>query len=109
MFKILVYYIDEDAMHKYIESFLSAESVVRIERKCNITTFEGPHVEITCIHCPRISVSEHGRRAHITAVQEELTWSDDWPKIRDYIIRPMVLTQIDIQVFDGITREEDAA
>lgn len=108
MFQILVYYRDEDTMQQYIRPFLYTDRIVRIRRDGNITVYEGLHTLITCVRGLR-EISARGRKAHIIAVQEELTWSESWPETRDCIIRPAIISPIDVQVFDGITREEDAA
>lgn len=47
-----------------------------------------------------------GYKAHIIGVQEDLTWKENWPELRDCILRPMLMSPIDIQIFDGVSRAE---
>lgn len=57
------------------------------------------HVRIRCVR--GLSHYARGYRAHIVAVQEDLTWREDWNEIRDCVLRPTLFSPIDIQIFDG--------
>lgn len=105
MFRILVFYRDEEALRRYFSKF-SFVSDQNIEN--NISDdhrkYHGSFFEITCVKGLRESFQ--GLRADLIAVQEELTWQDHWPELRDSILKPMVCTPIPIQIFDGISYEE---
>ena len=46
-------------------------------------------------------MSMYGIRTHILAIQEELTWIEDYDKICKTIFMPFILSPIPTQVFDG--------
>lgn len=100
--KIVLFYQDEDAMLKYVLQFYGMRYVLHYKTHSE-WLFEDEHFSIFCIR--GLSVSE-SRKAHIVGVQEELTWKENWPELRDYILRPMLMSPIDIQVFDGISPED---
>lgn len=108
MFRILIFYKSDEAAERYLNSFRYMPRVEYCTRSHDSTVWRGDGVEIVAL---KRSVSERARGmvAHIIAVQEELTWCEDWEKIRDCILRPMLATPIDIQIFDGDIRDEQEA
>lgn len=99
MFKILIFYKSISAVKNYLEMFRNMPLMV-FEETRNGFTFNGEKVNIKGVR---------GYRAHIIAVQEELTWAEDWNEVRDRIVYPMLQTPIDIQIFDGDYPDEQAA
>lgn len=108
MFKILIFYKSISAVKNYLKMFRNMPLMI-FEETRNGFTFNGEKVSIKGVRCAKISDQHRGHRAHIIAVQEELTWAEDWNKVRDCIIYPMLQTPIDIQIFDGDYPNEQAA
>lgn len=108
MFKILIFYKSISAVKNYLEMFRNMPLMV-FEETRNSFTFNGEKVNIKGVRCAKISDQYRGYRAHIIAVQEELTWAEDWNEVRDRIVYPMLQTPIDIQIFDGDYPDEQAA
>jgi len=108
MFKILIFYKSISAVKNYLEMFRNMPLMI-FEETRNGFTFSGEKICVKGIRCGKISDQHRGHRAHIIAVQEELTWAEDWNEVRDYIVYPMLQTPIDIQIFDGDYPDEQAA
>ena len=100
--KIVLFYQDEDAMLKYVLQFYGMRHALHYKTHSE-WLFEDEHFSIFCVR--GISVGK-SRKAHIVGVQEDLTWGDNWPRLRDCVLRPMLLSPIDIQIFDGVSRAE---
>lgn len=112
MFQILIFYRDDEALDNYLRHF----------RFLNFHNGGDWHVEKRILHygreyrgsffnvvcCRGLSDHARGRKAHFVAVQEELTWKEDWPELRDCVVRPMVASPIPIHVFDSISYYEAA-
>lgn len=100
-FKILVFFKDEDALKQYIERFpnLVEEQFLKMRTR-NERLYDNGHIELRCIK--GLSENFHGCRAHVAAVQEDLTWRDNWHEIRKCILEPMLISPIPVQVFDGV-------
>lgn len=105
MFRILIYYKDEDALLNYLHKYgcLADE---RFLKKCsrNERLYEADGVMLRCIK--GIAESSRGCKAHVVAVQEELTWGVNWDEILDCIIKPQIISPIPVQIFDGICPED---
>lgn len=110
MFKFLIIYKSVDALNRYMRRFRfnGTEKLNGMQTKDELICIVGNDaMEIRCI--PYMNYDLRGRRAHFIAVQEELTWRDDWEQIRDNILRPILLSPIDIQIFDGDYADAQAA
>ncbi|MCM1222428.1 MAG: hypothetical protein NC548_48965 [Lachnospiraceae bacterium] len=101
--RIILFYKDVSALFNYLCQFRKWNPNETVKMK-NEWRYESDGFSILC----RKGLSENfrGYRADIICVQEELTWGDEWPGIRDCILRPMLTSPIDIQVFDGVSKEE---
>ena len=105
-FKILVFYSDAEALKEYLQKFYELRSelypavVKKMQREVSIET---ECFYIRCIKCHNFSDSFRGFKAHLIAIQEELTWYENWHQIKNCIIEPMRMSPIDIQIFDGIS------
>ena len=52
--------------------------------------------------CNGASENARGYKAHIIAVQEDLTWRNDWNEIEDCVLKHILVSPIHVQVFDGV-------
>lgn len=100
-----MFYKTEEALKRYLSRFyIQEENNNPIRKTKNELIFETDHI---IFHCMKgLGVNARGRKAHLISVQEDLTWQDKWPEIRDCILNPVRMSPIDIQVFDGITSED---
>lgn len=101
--KIILFYKDEDALLNYLLRFRCIEPEA-INKRHNEWRYDNDGFSICCIR--GLSENARGHKADIVCIQEELTWKENWPDLRDCILRPMLLSPIDIQVFDGISPED---
>ena len=85
MFKILILYKSISAVKNYLEMFRNMPLMV-FEETRNGFTFSGEKINIKGVRCTKISDQYRGYRAHIIAVQEELTWAENWNEVRDRIV-----------------------
>ena len=89
-------------MERYIDYFLPSIGRKNIVFKCGRErVYEAEHIIIHCIRRNHLGSDLRGRRSHIVAVQEELTWIEDWHDIKTTFIAPLINSPIDIQIFDG--------
>lgn len=110
MFKFLIIYKSVDALNRYMRQFRfdGTEKINGMQTANEMICIVGNDaMEIRCI--PYMNAGLRGRKAHLIAIQEELTWRDDWEEIRDNILRPILLSPIDIQIFDGDYADAQAA
>lgn len=102
-----MFYKTEEALKQYLSRFYIPEEYNNpILKTKNGLIFETDHIIFRCMK--GLGVNARGHKAHLISVQEDLTWQDKWPEIRDCILNPMRMSPIDIQIFDGITPEETA-
>ena len=106
-FTIHIFYKTDEALENFVGRLLLFNmygNLQKLRANKNNRLYETDHV---IIHCTRgISPSARGYKAHLIAVQEELTWQEQWPEIRDCVLKPMIMSPFDIQIFDGITYED---
>lgn len=102
-FEILLFYKDESAVTKYLSAFRFLD-LKPIRCSYNEMVFGNQNMRIRCIR--GLSQNIRGYKAHIIGIQEELTWRENWPEIRDCVLRPTLMSPIDIQIFDGVSKEE---
>ena len=101
-----MFYSDAEALKEYLQKFYELRSelypavVKKTQREVSIET---ECFYIRCIKCHNFSDSFRGFKAHLIAIQEELTWDENWHQIKNCIIEPMRMSPIDIQIFDGIS------
>lgn len=105
IFDILIFYHSEDALDAYLQQFTRYNKPA-ITQTLNRRIYIVPGCRIECIKNP--SDYTIRRRVHFIAVQEELTWDENWPVIKNEVLKPLLLTPIPIQVFDGISRENNS-
>ena len=105
MFRILIYYKDEVALNNYLDKYgcLTSKQFLK-KRSCNERLYESDGVILRCIK--GISEGSRGCKAHLVAVQEELTWGVNWDEILGCIIKPQIISPIPVQIFDGICPED---
>lgn len=104
-FKILVFYKTDDALEQYINRFRAMSQSCMQRKAMNEQFYDCGEVHIQCVR----GVSERckGYKADFIAVQEELTWRNDWEDIRDCILYPALAgSPIPIQIFDGISEDK---
>ena len=77
MFKILIFYKSISAVKNYLKMFRNMPLMI-FEETRNGFTFNGEKVSVKGVRCAKISDQHRGHWAHIIAVQEELTWAEDW-------------------------------
>lgn len=98
-----MFYKAEEALERYLSCFYISKPE-KIRKTKNGLDFETEHMSF---HCTKfLNENVRGYKEHLIAVQEDLTWQKEWPQIRDNILAPMLMSPIDIQIFDGITPEE---
>ena len=104
IFKILVFYQTDEALDRYLSQFKIGACDLEaylMKKTRNDRLYTTGHMEILCKRGSNESYK--GYRAHFVAVQEELTWADNWDVLQQQVIRPFMLTPIPIHIFDGIT------
>ena len=101
-FRILILYKSEEALHKYLKRFNSilTEPDLTIKKCSHSEVYSTSYTEIICLKRTNL-MSMYGIRTHILAIQEELTWIEDYDKICKTIFMPFILSPIPTQVFDG--------
>lgn len=95
----MIYYYDETSLQQYLNWFRYIDDEAKVTKRHNEWLYEGKHIVIRCIH--GINESSRGLRAHFVAVQEELTWREDWTEIKNCIITPLLRSPFDIQIFES--------
>lgn len=98
-FQILIYYYDDTSLQQYLKWFRYIDETAKVTKCRNEWLYESEHFIIRCIR--GVNESSRGLRAHFVAVQEELTWRENWNEIKNCILSPMLLSPIDIQIFDS--------
>lgn len=104
IFKILVFYKTEEALDQYLSHFRILNYIPQKYSRINERMYENEYYQIQCIR--GIPERARGCRADIIAVQEDLTWTDHWDDICHGILGRMLTSPIDIQIFDGIDKED---
>lgn len=100
-FKILVFFKDEEALDQYIKLYYGiAEEQFLKMRSQRERIYDNGHTELRCVR--GLSENARSNKAHIIAVQEDLTWRDNWHEIRRCILEPCRMSPIPVQVFDGV-------
>lgn len=101
-FKILVFFKDEEALDQYIKMYygIAVEQFLKVQSK-NERLYDNGHTELRCIN-RSVSENARGYKAHIIAVQEDLTWGENWHDIRKHVLQPCLMSPIPVQVFDGV-------
>ena len=101
-FKILVFFKDEEALDQYIKLYygVAAEQFLKRQSK-NERLYDNGCTELLCVN-RGVSDNARGRKAHIIAVQEELTWQENWHDIRKCVLEPCLMSPIPVQIFDGV-------
>lgn len=110
MFRILIFYKDDAALDNYLNLFRFLNSGSgHMEKRImyNRREYIGSFFHVVC--CRGLSENARGYKAHFIAIQEDLTWKENWPGIRDYILRPMIASPIPIHVFSSMSYDEAAA
>ena len=96
-----MFFKDEEALDQYIKLYygVAEEQFLKI-RSNRERIYDNGHTELRCVK----SVPENalGCRAHIIAVQEELTWGDSWHETNRHILKPCLMSPVPVQVFDGV-------
>lgn len=106
-FKLVVFYDDDASLERYLAQYrLVLSETPSIQKRYNGCEIEDTHILIRCVR--GLMDSARGHKAHVVAVQEELTWGDKWPEMRDTFLRPILLSPIDIQIFDGSGHAEES-
>lgn len=106
MFRILVFYQDEKALNEYLDKFnLIHDPDIKIWISYNLRQYKGEHSIIICQRGLKDDLTGCGKVDFI-AVQEDLTWNEGWPKLRDHVLEPVKDSPIPIHIFDGIPYEE---
>ena len=101
--EVILFYKDEDALADYLRKFYNVRLGTIIKQKSRWTFYDDGF----SIHCIKgLSENMRGYKAHIIGVQEDLTWKENWPELRDCILRPMLMSPENIQIFDGVSRAE---
>lgn len=106
-FRILVFYKTDEALDRYLSQFKIGAcdlDAYLLKKTKDDRLYAGFHIEILCKR--GLNESHRGYRAHFVAVQEELTWGDNWDFLEQHVIRPTMLTPIPTHIFDGISQEE---
>lgn len=101
--KVILFYKDVSAVFNYLSRFCGWNPNETI-KTANEWRYESDGFSILCRK--GLNESARGYKAHIIGVQEELTWGDKWPELRDCVLRPALISPIDIQIFDGVSKEE---
>lgn len=107
MFRILIFYKTDEALDRYLSRFRIGAcdlDAYLMKKTKNDRLYTTGHMEILCKR--GLNESHRGYRAHFVAVQEELTWVDNWDLLEQHVIRPTMLTPIPTHIFDGISQEE---
>lgn len=107
MFRILIFYKTDEALDEYLKRFklgvCDLEAYLMKKTKDDRLYTTG-HMEILCKR--GFSDRCRGYRCHFAAIQEDLTWCDNWDELRDTIIQPTLLSPIPVHIFDGISKED---
>ena len=100
-FRILVFFKDEEALDQYIKLYrgVAEEQFLKI-RSNRERIYDNGYTELRCIK--GLFENVRGRKAHIIAIQEDLTWRDDWHEIKRYALDSCCMSPIPVQVFDGV-------
>lgn len=101
--RIILFYKDEDALDNYLHKFYNVRLGTIIKQK-NRWTFRDNGLYIYCIK--GLSENMRGYKAHIIGVQKDFTRKENWPKLRDCVLQPMLMSPIGIQTFDGVSKED---
>ena len=104
MFKILVFYQTDEALDRYLSQFKIGACDLEaylMKKTRNDRLYTTGHTEILCKR--GINEASRGYKAHFVAVQEELTWVDNWDVLEQQVCRIGMLTPIPPHIFDGIT------
>ena len=91
-------------MRNYINSFrcFGHPICATIRRDREIYEMDDAHFE--CFkHLNESNI--RGRRAHIVAVEEEMTWDENWNKMKDEL-KYICMSPIDIQIFDSVNMQD---
>lgn len=107
----MIFYRDEEALDSYLKHFpfLNDRSGC-VERRVSIHNgreYRGSFFSVVCHK--GLSENARGYKAHFVAVQEDLTWKESWPELRDCVLQPMLMSPIPICVFDSVSYDEAAA
>ena len=105
---ILIFYKNENALEHYIDRLNIVDPRTPAYRYTDRRGYRDYNTIITCLRgLPR----EYARvyRAHIIAVEQELTWEQQWERLRDVILDPIRCTPLPIQIFDSVTYDEAEA
>lgn len=106
---IIIYYYSDGALDEYLSRFgygRLERDCIRIRKTKTTRSYIGEHFVIDCIK--GLPFNARGYRAHMIAVQEDLTWRKEWPEFRNCVAMPQLRSPIPIQIFDGESYEEAA-
>lgn len=104
---IIIYYYNDGALDEYLRRFgygSLERNCTRIQKTKTTRRYIGEHFVIDCIKW--LPFNARGYRAHMIAVQEDLTWRKEWPEFRDCVVKPQLISPIPILIFDGESYEE---
>lgn len=107
MFRILIFYKTDEALDRYLSLFRIGAcdlDAYLMKKTRNDRLYTTGHIEILCKR--GLNESYRGYRAHFVAVQEELTWTDNWDTLQYQVIDATTLSPIPTHIFDGISQEE---
>ena len=104
---ILIFYNNEDALERYLDQLHMTKPQSPVWKRANVREYRDYNTLITCYRGLPMDFAR-AYKAHIVAVEEELTWGDDWEWIRDAILNPIRMTPLPIQIFDSETYDVDA-
>ena len=110
-FRILIFYKTDEALDEYLRCFHIGAcdlDVYLLKRTKNDRLYvnTGGKIQILCKR--GLHEGHRGYRCHFAAVQEELTWCDNWDILRDAVIQPFLMSPIPIHIFDGIQPIQNA-
>lgn len=96
-----MFFKDEEALDQYIKLYygVAEEQFLKIRSKRE-RIYDNGHTELRCVK--GLSENARGYKVHILAVQEDLTWRDNWHDIRQQVLEPCIMSPIPVQVFDGV-------
>ena len=91
-------------MRYYVNSFHCIGSPICVTIRSDCEIYEMNDARFECFKNMNES-NIRGRRAHIVAVEEELTWDENWDKIKDQL-KCTCMSPLDIQVFDSVSLQD---
>lgn len=98
-FRIIIYYNNKQSLKSYLDKFqVNCDCLAHCAS--NFQVISNDYIEIVCVK----GLREHqfrGAKAHFIAVQEDLTWREDWEQIRDLFLSSNRMSPIPIHIFDG--------